>query len=87
MRRPRFALPLRPLRLCVRKALAVFALREREHPQALRRGGVGMGSLTLTYFLTQEAQYHRRDFVSLSCSGWEGVGPKRYGRQAETGKA
>ena len=25
--------------------------------------------------------YHRRWFVSLSCSGWEGVGPNRYGRQ------
>ena len=28
------------------------------------------------------AHYHRRDFVSRPCSGWEGVGPKRYGRQA-----
>ena len=25
--------------------------------------------------------YHRRKVVSLSCSGWEGVGPTRYGRQ------
>ena len=25
--------------------------------------------------------YHRRRVVSLSCSGWEGVGPTRYGRQ------
>jgi hypothetical protein len=28
------------------------------------------------------AYYHRRDFVSRPCSGWEGVGPKRYDRQA-----
>ena len=28
------------------------------------------------------AHYHRRDSVSRPCSGWEGVGPKRYGRQA-----
>ena len=27
------------------------------------------------------AHYHRRKVVSLSCSGWEGVGPTRYGRQ------
>ena len=26
-------------------------------------------------------QYHRRGLVSRSCSGWEGVGPTRYGRQ------
>ena len=26
--------------------------------------------------------YHRRRGVSLSCSGWEGVGPPRYGHQA-----
>ncbi len=26
--------------------------------------------------------YHRRKGVSLSCSGWEGVGPPCYGRQA-----
>src|SRR5690606_31470028 len=26
--------------------------------------------------------YHRRKSVSRSCSGWEGVGPLRYGRQA-----
>ena len=27
--------------------------------------------------------YHWRKVVSLSCSGWEGVGPTRYGRQAK----
>ncbi len=26
--------------------------------------------------------YHRRGVVSRSCSGWEGVGPTRYGHQA-----
>ena len=35
----------------------------------------------MTYFLTGNPQYHRRDVVSRSCSGWEGVGPTRYGRQ------
>ena len=35
----------------------------------------------MTYFLTGNPQYHRRGVVSRSCSGWEGVGPTRYGRQ------
>jgi hypothetical protein len=35
----------------------------------------------MTYFLTGDPQYHRRDVVSRSCSGWEGVVPTRYGRQ------
>ncbi len=39
-------------------------------------------SLTMTYFHTRAAHYHRRVGVSLSCSGWEGVGPPSYGRQA-----
>ena len=38
-------------------------------------------SLTMAYFHMQKAHYHRRGVVSLSCSGWEGVGPTRYGRQ------
>ena len=38
-------------------------------------------ALAMTYFLTGNPQYHRRDVVSRSCSGWEGVGPTRYGRQ------
>ncbi len=38
-------------------------------------------SLTMTYFLTGNPQYHWRGVVSRSCSGWEGVGPTRYGRQ------
>ena len=28
--------------------------------------------------------YHWRGLVSLSCSGWEGVVPRRYGRQTIT---
>ena len=31
-----------------------------------------------------EAHYHWRDAVSRSCSGWEGVVPRRYGRQTVT---
>ena len=37
--------------------------------------------LAMTYFRTGIPHYHRRYVVSRSCSGWEGVGPTRYGRQ------
>ena len=37
--------------------------------------------LAMTYFRTGIPHYHRRNAVSRSCSGWEGVGPARYGRQ------
>ncbi len=54
----------------------------RETPSALSGGeGVERG-LAVTYFHTCEMHYHRRAFVSRSCSGWEGVVPKGYGRQA-----
>ena len=43
--------------------------------------GVLGKALAMTYFLTGNPQYHRRGVVSRSCSGWEGVGPTRYGRQ------
>ncbi|VBG40884.1 Uncharacterised protein [Burkholderia pseudomallei] len=42
-----------------------------------------MRSLTITYFHTGNPHYHRRGVVSRSCSGWEGVGPTRYGHQAK----
>jgi hypothetical protein len=45
------------------------------------RGFAFVRSLTMTYFHMRNAHYHRRKVVSLSCSGWEGVGPTRYGRQ------
>ncbi len=35
----------------------------------------------MTYFRMEGPHYHRRGFVSRSCSGWEGVEPIRYGRQ------
>ena len=41
----------------------------------------------MTYFRTGTPYYHRRAAVSRSCSGWEGVGPAGYGRQALTGSA
>src|SRR3954466_7557490 len=44
-------------------------------------GRLAYRALAMTYFLTGNPQYHRRDVVSRSCSGWEGVGPTRYGRQ------
>jgi hypothetical protein len=43
-----------------------------------------MGCLTMTYFRMGDPHYHRRAVVSRSCSGWEGVGPTGYGRQALT---
>ena len=40
-----------------------------------------LGSLAMTYFRRRSADYHWRWGVSRSCSGREGVGPPRYGRQ------
>src|SRR6478735_6835512 len=39
----------------------------------------------MTYFRTGNPYYHRRAAVSRSCSGWEGVVPAGYGRQALRG--
>jgi hypothetical protein len=39
----------------------------------------------MTYFHARAGHYHRRWHVSRSCSGWEGVVPRRYGRQTEEG--
>ena len=36
----------------------------------------------MTYFRTGNPYYHRRAAVSRSCSGWEGVVPAGYDRQA-----
>ena len=41
----------------------------------------------MTYFRTGAPYYHRRAAVSRSCSGWEGVVPAGYGRQALSGEA
>ena len=46
-----------------------------------------MVSLAVTYFRTGNPHYHRRCVVSRPCSGWEGVGPTRYGRQAIQGSS
>ena len=46
---------------------------------------IAKGCLTMTYFRTGTPYYHRRAAVSRSCSGWEGVVPAGYGRQALTG--
>src|SRR5207249_10391342 len=48
-------------------------------------GVVLCGCLTMTYFRTGNPYYHRRAAVSRSCSGWEGVVPAGYGRQALRG--
>src|SRR5258706_10486641 len=47
-----------------------------------RRALLLMGRLAVTYFRAGNPHYHRRRVVSPSCSGWEGVGPTRYGCQA-----
>ena len=41
----------------------------------------------MTYFRTGTPYYHRRAAVSRSCSGWEGVVPAGYGRQALRGES
>ena len=52
----------------------------RRHQRPLR--GVGVDKcLTMTYFRRDGPDYHRRWRVSRSCSRWEGVVPRRYGRQ------
>ena len=40
----------------------------------------------MTYFRTGAPYYHRRAAVSRSCSGWEGVGPAGFSRQALSGE-
>src|SRR5688572_4813568 len=50
-------------------------------PNLVEVGRLTDRALAMTYFLTGNPQYHRRGVVSRSCSGWEGVGPTRYGRQ------
>ena len=63
--------------------MLVFSCMKAKTPELSKlRGFWCNGSLAMTYFLTRDVQYHRRGFVSRSCSGREGVGPKRYGRQA-----
>ena len=52
-------------------------------PESASFQGVDVICLTMTYFHGSESNYHRREGVSLSCSGWEGVGPPCYGRQAK----
>ncbi len=49
--------------------------------QCVLVGRLSNRALAMTYFLTGNPQYHRRGVVSRTCSGWEGVGPTRYGRQ------
>ena len=47
---------------------------------------MGDKALAVTYFRTGDPHYHRRYLVSRSCSGWEGVGPRHYGRQQWVGR-
>ena len=52
-----------------------------KRPTSCEVGRLSCRALAMTYFLTGNPQYHRRGVVSRPCSGWEGVGPTRYGRQ------
>ena len=63
------------------RQLSLFELQiKKTHP--FRDGLFHLGRLAVTYFRAGNPHYHRRRVVSPSCSGWEGVGPTRYGRQA-----
>ena len=53
---------------------------KKQRPPA-RAGGRWRRCLTMTYFRRDGPDYHRRWRVSRSCSRWEGVVPRRYGRQ------
>ena len=69
-----------------RKRSPIDAVRGRapqsQTPNLVRLGVWCEGCLTMTYFRTGAPYYHRRTAVSRSCSGWEGVVPAGYGRQA-----
>ena len=65
----------------LRNAVPGFAIQQTQTPHRGSVGRLSVRALAMTYFLTGNPQYHRRDVVSRSCSGWEGVGPTRYGRQ------
>jgi hypothetical protein len=59
-----------------------FLPRERKNP-AFSGGVSGHAGEPDDYLLSHgNPHYHRRGVVSRSCSGWEGVGPTRYGHQA-----
>ncbi len=55
------------------------------HKQKALLGRAGLSGVEQpdNYLLSHgNPHYHRRGVVSRSCSGWEGVGPTRYGHQA-----
>ena len=66
------------LRFCFR---CIFFLLFSTKHNTRHQAGVVNRCLAVSYFRTGNPYYHRRWFVSRSCSGWEGVGPNRYGRQ------
>ena len=69
------------LRECDRASTSSPSVPEAQTPNLVGLGVCSLKALAMTYFLTGNPQYHRRNVVSRSCSGWEGVGPTRYGRQ------
>ncbi len=71
-----------PVRSCHCHGDVVFAGRNAKTP-ALSGGGFWLREPD-DYLLSHgNPHYHRRRVVSRSCSGWEGVGPTRYGHQAK----
>jgi hypothetical protein len=77
-----------PLAIFACPGLQVASLQRVAEMQTARREGRAVcieGCLTMTYFRTGNPYYHRRAAVSRSCSGWEGVVPAGYGRQALAG--
>lgn len=60
----------------------IFLVRQCKNPR-LSSGGFWLREPD-DYLLSHgNPHYHRRRVVSRSCSGWEGVGPTRYGHQAK----
>ena len=53
--------------------------------QVIERAFVLNKVSTISYFRMGNPHYHRRYLVSRSCSGWEGVVPRHYGRREDGG--
>jgi hypothetical protein len=53
----------------------------KKKPSPGRERVFGIKPLAVTYSCMDKPHYHRRGCVSLPSSGWDRVGPQRYGRQ------